>query len=394
MINVIYIYISGRYLFLPILLTYIIYAALIFCFLYLANAVMAFSNYHEKFRQIGTNPDSYESWVNSEALLSGLKRLKNVMKLITSSSSNSDNNDGGNGTGTGTGGTALDGSCSFERELSVDFAENDCIKEANNGRTVVGVCGVCDWINEDLMRCIKKDQGVVHNVDLLEIKFVHQLSHVHRLQVLVYCALYVLELNSEKKKYDGEDDENERTEQIECCRGMLYNACTGETEICSIQASDAMDFLLDISQFKYNGKDRNDIQQESKSIVPKTEIKNEDSATAATQLEYNGKDRQKDKKIVPKTDIKTEALSATICSAPSSHRLKRPKKRLQHKTGNSYYTAFGVDDDDNDDDSPRDFTGSRSPRSYRLKKKPKNSPIESSQLSTESGTDSDPIILD
>merc|ERR1712238_451097 len=47
-----------------------------FQWIYLANAVMAFSNYHEKFRQIGTNPDSYESWVNSIAPPSGLERLK------------------------------------------------------------------------------------------------------------------------------------------------------------------------------------------------------------------------------------------------------------------------------------------------------------------------------
>ena len=46
---------------------------------YIANAVMAFSSYHEKFKQIGTDPRSYDSWVDVSALEAGLKRLRALM---------------------------------------------------------------------------------------------------------------------------------------------------------------------------------------------------------------------------------------------------------------------------------------------------------------------------
>lgn len=189
---------------------------------------MAFSNYHEKFRQIGTDPNSYESWVNANALLAGLTRLRAKMDVISPNCRAFDS----------------DGN-SFERELSIDFAEDDCITEDNNGKTVVGVVGVCDWIKED--RDATTGVRAENDVDVLEIKFVHQLSNVHRLQVLAYCALYALERREDDAYHD-----NDRF----VCNGMLYNARTGETEICSIKTREAINFLLDISQFKYNGMDR------------------------------------------------------------------------------------------------------------------------------------------
>jgi hypothetical protein len=281
---------------------------------------MAFSNYHEKFRQIGTDPNSYESWVDSEALNGGLERLRNLMKVISPSLNhgNDNSNKKDNGNNNCVSANALKGICSFESELSIDFAKEDCVTEQNNGRTIVGVAGVCDWINENRPRCVKSEnEECMHNVDLLEVKFVHHLSNVHRLQVLVYTALYALKVNNvtphngddhnpcnfddsegtrltidngqnwysfgdDSYNSDGDNDnsinndKNDRQERkIECCRGMLYNARTGEMEVCSIQARNAMDFLLDISQFKYNGKDRKDLQLEHKDVVPMKQIKEE-----------------------------------------------------------------------------------------------------------------------
>jgi hypothetical protein len=201
---------------------------------------MAFSNYHEKFRQVGTDPASYESWVESEPLFSGLDRLKTVMKNIRRRGCNEG---------------------SFEHEITVEFAKKDCIKEGNNGTAVVGVTGVCDWCvssgNLAQRQCFKKkrEYNGECKINLLEIKFVAALSNAHRLQVLVYCALYVLEFNS-----NTNSPKKDHPKRIECCSGMLYNARTGEKEICRMQASDAMAFLLEISHFKYNGKKPKDLR--------------------------------------------------------------------------------------------------------------------------------------
>eukprot|EP00536_Pseudo-nitzschia_multiseries_P017237 jgi/Psemu1/70131/estExt_Genemark1.C_14450010 len=361
-----------------------------FHWVYLANAVMAFSNYHEKFRQIGTDPDSYESWVNSEALLGGLDRLRKTMQLVSSSSlaanSNVDDDDDDdhhhrNETTAIGNSIVFDGSYSFERELSFDFAKDDCIHEQNNGKTIVGVAGVCDWINEEATKRnmphrAESKGGCTYNIDLLEIKFVHQLSNIHRLQVLVYCALFVLELNNrrshETKGTDsGDDDDGGEVDEnsvkvnfdIEYCRGMLYNARTEEMEICSVKASDAMDFLLDISQFKYNGKDR-------KELLPR---------------EQSGHKKSTD------DDCKDGFRSV--------HRLKRPKKRLLQKFGKTNETALTIDDCSGDEDKGDDHltpsvkaNNVRSPRSYRLLKRPRKS-IEMPYQAGK-GTNDDPIFLD
>lgn len=74
-------------------------------------------------------------------------------------------------------------------------------------------------------------------VDLLEIKFVQELGDAHRLQVLIYCALYA--------EVRGR-----------VCRGLLYNARTDAVEVCEMKPEGAMELLLDLSTFKYNGTRR------------------------------------------------------------------------------------------------------------------------------------------
>lgn len=302
---------------------------------------MAFSNYHEKFRQIGTDPNSYESWVDSKALTSGLERLRNLMNSVYPSSNHEGNND------------KLAAASAFEQELSIDFADSDCIKEENNGRTIVGVAGVCDWINEERARSTGKEKKeALRDVDLLEIKFVHHLSNMHRLQVLVYTALCALEANNVKAaKCSTDDDEacsfdaDEYEWKVEYCRGMLYNARTGEKEICMMKSRDALDFLLDISQFKYNGKDRTKIKKEKTVRIPKIEMENKDCCSAIKN--GNSWTRQSRKR----------------------------KKRLVKNTGTSFYTPLCIEDDDDDNHS---------------KKRPK----DNVQSATGDGTGADPIILD
>lgn len=201
---------------------------------YLANAAMAFSNYVEKFHQIGTSPTSYERWVESKALYEGLSRLSGLMKAVPScSSSLSSDHD-----------VAIEND-SFERELNFEFSPENHISSATNSQVVVGIQGVCDWVG----RGLRSPQG--ESVDLLEIKFINELCNMHRLQVLSYCALLALE--------EGKD-----------CSGMLYNARTGELEICHIKESAAEAFLLDIAQFKFNGERR--IAQTVKNSKDKSSI--------------------------------------------------------------------------------------------------------------------------
>ena len=140
---------------------------------------MAFSNFHEKFRQIGTEPDSYKSWVNASALRTGLYRLKGIMKRILPSLSANDNTHDTRDDMTKFG--------TFERELDHEFSECDVITEAGNGKHVVGVGGICDWVNVNSLsmegNMLRENRKHEFDVDLLEIKFVHQLCNLHRLQV-------------------------------------------------------------------------------------------------------------------------------------------------------------------------------------------------------------------
>lgn len=188
-----------------------------------ANASMAFNNYHEKFRQIGTNPYLYKRWVDSNALIKAVRRLKELMYRISRE--------------------VFDGG-SFEEQLFFDFTEV-CQIVGSGGSTVVGVCGICDWVNPRSNEMVEEeDNDEVRNrprmyderydIDVLEIKFVDQLSNAHRLQLLVYCALYALENDSD-------------------CKGMLYNARTGEAKVCFLNRAVALLFLTEISEFKANG---------------------------------------------------------------------------------------------------------------------------------------------
>lgn len=188
---------------------------------YLANAVMAFSNYVEKFYQIGTSPASYNRWVESSALCSGLSRLMHLMEGVPSYSSGSSHT---HEVDDGTQGNI------FEGELGVEFSP-DChiLDPTKSLSTVIGIQGICDWIG----RGLSSPKGAA--VDLLEIKFINELCNMHRLQVLTYCALHAVERG-------------------QACSGMLYNARTGELEVCRIESSVAENFLLDIAQFKFNGQ--------------------------------------------------------------------------------------------------------------------------------------------
>jgi len=331
--------------------------------MYPANAVMAFSNYHEKFRQIGTDPNSYESWVDSEALTFGLERLRYLMKSVSTSLCHGKKND----------------ESPFEKELLIQFAEEDCITEPNNGRKIVGVGGVCDWINEKQTRNVKmgKEEGM-QDIDLLEIKFVHNLSNIHRLQVLVYTALYALKVNNIKPHTSGDIGQNIDTAngpklssykdedyewEIESCRGMLYNARTGEMEFCTIEARRAMDFLLNISQFKFNGMDREDLPKNQAGALIKKEANMQDKYVAN-------------------------------CSESSlHHHRKPPKRRLIKNTGKSYYTPLCIDDDGGieiDASAPTVIDDTDSTMTYRSKKRQKKSPNRTQG----DGTDQDPIVLD
>lgn len=245
--------------------------------IYLANAVMAFGQYHDKWNQIGTNPSSYDSWVESNALIEALSRLSKLMQNIPVNNSE----------------TVTKQECSdklgqggeFERDVRFLFElPEKCIKGRNAQIEVAGVSGICDWIGQGLV----SERGQV--VDLLEIKFVHELSNVNRLQVLVYCALLSLETGRS-------------------CSGMLFNARTGELEICRIEIEKAARFLSDISQFKLSGarKEKNERQPNLHSVETKT--------SSESMISENGRRR----KLVNSTQANsTRSEHATVDEKPNN----------------------------------------------------------------------------
>ena len=193
--------------------------------IYLANGVMAFNQYHDKWNQVGTDPKSYEKWVDSYALRKGVSRLSNLMENVPPN----------NGPKVSANEKAIsdkDASnhIAFERELSYEFPKDQQIGGGHT-QTVVGVIGICDWVGRGLL----SPKGA--SVDLLEIKFVKELGNVNRLQVLTYCALLSLETHRSTS-------------------GMIFNARTNELEICRMEVGVACDFLLDISHFKHSGTKR------------------------------------------------------------------------------------------------------------------------------------------
>jgi len=253
--------------------------------MYLANAVMAFGQYHEKWNQIGTDPESYDKWVESRTLLSGLSRLTQLMEKVprTEHAIDCDNVQGG----------------TFEREMQYKFPSEQCIE--GNGVSVAGVQGICDWTGEGLT----SPKG--EKVDLLEIKFVNELGNINRLQVLVYCALLSIE-------YDRS------------CSGILYNARTGELEICSIELKIATEFLLSISQFKMDGTK----WQHSPSKMETLAVSNSMSPITSYSKNQISSKKNTDRKMLVKPSVTT---SMSITSLRISHGEKR--KRLRHSPAKS-----------------------------------------------------------
>ena len=383
---------------------------------------MAFSNYHEKFRQIGTDPNFYESWVNPNALLTGLERLKGIMARISvpsASTSTTSNNTYDVNSGT------------FERELSYEFNANDCIKEENNGRKIVGVGGICDWISDvsSKKNCYinkrqqpqeHKQQQPSYDVDLLEIKFVHQLSNVHRLQVLVYCALYALELNKDNGENDNDDDDNDDDEYIvefnddgskvlrrSECSGMLYNARTGEIEICSIQTKDAKQFLLDLSQFKYNGIERHQQQQQQQTsiIAPSSKEAKKENGFVSNTTTSRGRAAYDASSSLPTTS------SSSFSTWPLKKRFRNGSATSKnHITTNQGISAAAADNDHDNSTLNSNANIDRSAVSWP--KRPKKSYMKRLNhakqpnvnstnniridltSNQEAGTDDDPIVLD
>jgi hypothetical protein len=189
---------------------------------------MAFENYHASFTQVGTDVAWYKAWVEADALGAALQRLTRLMLPVPSSTSQDSREDGVK--------------CShhplclcvsregFERALLVPFPHP--ISDTLRPDRVTAVAGICDWQGRGLKSLSGK------SVDVLEVKFVSQLSNAHRIQVLVYCALLAVETQCS-------------------CSALLYNARNGESEVCTItHAHSAMEFLLDIATFKYNGTRR------------------------------------------------------------------------------------------------------------------------------------------
>ncbi len=215
--------------------------------IYIANGVMAFGEYHDKWNQIGTDPKTYDTWVNSDALTKGMSRLSDLMQNIPSIEFVSGQKEDLNLAAVGG---------EFECELLHMFPDDKRIKSISGDTLLGGVSGICDWVGQGLV----SEKG--NEVDLLEIKFVNELSNENRLQVLIYCALLSLEL---KRSCSGM-----LFSKLVHCDNLFYivlvssskwisnktlssDARTGEVEICSIDLSTAPSFLYDISEFKLNG---------------------------------------------------------------------------------------------------------------------------------------------
>jgi hypothetical protein len=241
--------------------------------IYLANAVMAFRQYHDKWNQVGTDPDSYEKWTESSVLREGLSRLTKLMEKATTRKEH------------------LEGGA-FERKLEYKFLPKDCLE--GNGVKILGVQGICDWTGEGLVSLKGKQ------VDILEIKFVNELGNVNRLQVLVYCALLSIEYKRS-------------------CSGMLYNARTGELEVCSILLERAESFLLDISQFKKNGTKR---QVSQPTLQRETSIISTSSKSATTFNDSQLLKKEYDKKPYLRTSIAT-STSESIEISPGEKRKRQ-----------------------------------------------------------------------
>lgn len=188
--------------------------------IYIANMQMAYQNFHDKFRQCGTDPATYNSWVDNFALLAGLERLRLEVPEVAPWTAQQFKE-----AGAVEGGTPA--SHSFEYEMLCEFPGHSVVAKPGKSNQIVGVCGQVDWAGRAMGRPDTEP-------DMIEIKFVSELGVDHRLQTLVYAALHA--------------DKHQRDSNC-----VLFNARTGERERVSISPERAIDFLLALSRFKHSG---------------------------------------------------------------------------------------------------------------------------------------------
>jgi len=168
-----------------------------FEWLYIANVVIAFQAFHEKLKQIGTDVAAYAAWVDAAACEEGLARLQQVVPRAADQST-------------------------FEHQMLFSF---DGIGTPGKPSVVVGVGGIVDW---------KGVESGGHKPFVIELKFVGELDNSHKLQTLVYVALFARETEEDAK-------------------GLLFNARTGELWRVQISREQAERFLLDIARAKHSG---------------------------------------------------------------------------------------------------------------------------------------------
>jgi hypothetical protein len=157
----------------------------------------------------------------------------------------------------------------------------------------------------------------------------------------------MMDKNAEAKTEDELTNDRDKKEYRAECRGMLYNARTGEIEICSIESNKAQQFLLDISQFKYNGIEHHQKQQQ----VPSKECKKETKTVS---------------------DVACYGSSQDASLSSSSWQSKGPSKKRFQKAANAA----------NHDTIDRNWP-----------KRPKREQDQTT-LNNVAGTSDDPIILD
>eukprot|EP01051_Picozoa_sp_SAG22_P004722 SAG22_NODE_261_length_13373_cov_17.745472_4_plen_310_part_00 len=203
--------------------------------LYMANMQMAYSNFHEKFRQVGTEPDAYERWVDGEALQAGLARLRAVVPPSVQITAD----DVAVATAAGAAATAQPFDVGqpkhiFEHDMLVEFEAK--LVTPGKAASIVGVCGTVDWAAKFKT---EPPSGMLLQPDMIEIKFVSELGANHRLQALVYAALHAVHSSDSKSASST-------------C--LLFNARTGEQERVEIDAARATVFLVALAKFKHSGQ--------------------------------------------------------------------------------------------------------------------------------------------
>lgn len=168
--------------------------------LYIANVVMAFQSYHDKLKQVGTDVATYTAWVDAAACEQGLDRLRRLVP------------------------ETRNGQSTFEHQMLFHF--DDPIRTAGKPSVVVGVGGTVDW--KGVEECPGDRQLVI------ELKFVGELDNSHKLQTLVYVALFALETQQD-------------------AQGLLFNARTGELWRLQTSCEQAARFLVDLARTKHSG---------------------------------------------------------------------------------------------------------------------------------------------